>query len=1287
MSKNVQNLSCFKAYDIRGKLGEELNEEIAYDIGRAYALHLKPKTIVVGGDVRETSEALKLAVAKGLQDGGVDVIDIGMVGTEEIYFATSYLKVDGGIEVTASHNPIDYNGMKLVKEQSKPISGDTGLNDIKALVKEKPWLSGDVTSIKKGSLKQLDNLLPYVEHLMTYIEPTNIKPLKLVVNSGNGAAGHVIDELENQFKKNNIPVEFIKVHHQPDSSFPNGIPNPLLPENRSDTEEAVLANNADMGIAWDGDFDRCFLFDEKGQFIEGYYIVGLLAEAFLQKNSNERIIYDPRVYWNTEDIVTANAGTPVMSKTGHAFIKERMRKEDAVYGGEMSAHHYFRDFAYCDSGMIPWLLVAELLSVKNQPISAMVKDRIEKYPSSGEINQKVKDPISTIQKIENIYSQLEDVTIDYIDGVDIRFPEWRFNLRISNTEPVIRLNVEAKGNKEMMEEKTELLQKQINEEKKNATVGCIDGIDSKIIHGWVAILEDNPPLNIGVFYQGEVIAEGCADIYREDLKEAGINDGKHAFNIPISFDFPQKQSAAIFTLINLDTQEPIEGISFEVEYSDPLNKFNATKDLAERFFDEDLYNKNHPGVWGWEHYAHYGQYESKLPNNNVIPEVLDKYFRTDNDSIPLVQMLDFAKKQEGVLIQGAPVLSIVILNWNKSLMTLQCVYTLFKNSYNQNIEVIVVDNGSRDNEFSKLIDLRAHPRVKIVRNKSNRFYGEANNIGVEAATSETICLLNNDAFVGPDWDRYLLEELNSDEKVGGVGPKFLYPNGVLQEAGGEINPCGQNVQIGKGLDANLSFFNRNADVTHISAACFILSKELYYRINGFDYTYEPAYYEDADLTAKISVLGYKIRYVSNAEVIHVENATSKEPGIGFDFGSLISTNRMKFVEKWGDYLRNGDVPIIPDFTQEYQRELSLIESSKIAVVYSPYNLTPGGGERYVLSLALAAKESGYTTYFCSPEKYSKFRLHTVAYALGLDVSGLNLIGEDDLDGMHNVSLFIAMSNELSPSIKARGMDKNIYHCQFPFPMSDWHQAHCLINVMGYDKVVVNSQFTKENYEKEACKYYIDIPPVVVVSPPVEMIENIGKPNDGVIRVLNVGRFIAGGHCKKQKELVTAYNKLHKDLMKQNIKSKFTLMGSLGAGEQDRNYLEQVRQLAGPGVEIILNGTRELIIKKYQESDFYWHGTGIGENVDDKPEVFEHFGITPVEAISAGCKPIVWKDGGPQEVLLSLGLDEKVCIANKISDYSEKTIESLSVGINVDVEAFSEECFYSKLKKVVNNEKT
>ncbi|MEF1291913.1 phosphomannomutase CpsG [Vibrio sp. M260118] len=446
----MNKLTCFKAYDIRGQLGEELNEDIAYRIGRAYGQYLNPKKVVIGGDVRETSQPLKLAIADGLMDAGVDVIDIGMVGTEEIYFATSNLSTDGGIEVTASHNPIDYNGMKLVREDSKPISGDTGLREIQLLAE----LNSFEKVATRGTYKLQSNIEEYVQHLLTYINPNNLKPLKLVVNSGNGAAGHVIDKLEQKFSKLNIPIHFIKIHHQPDSSFPNGIPNPLLPENRKDTSDAVIKHEADMGIAWDGDFDRCFLFDEHGCFIEGYYIVGLLAEAFLQKNPSANIIHDPRLTWNTIDIVSKRNGNPIMSKTGHAFIKERMRLEDAVYGGEMSAHHYFRDFAYCDSGMIPWLLVAELLCVKKQPLSSLVQNRIAAFPSSGEINSKLKDAKAAIDRVIRKF-ETNARNIDYTDGISLEFDEWRFNLRSSNTEPVVRLNVESKGNQQLMQEKTQ----------------------------------------------------------------------------------------------------------------------------------------------------------------------------------------------------------------------------------------------------------------------------------------------------------------------------------------------------------------------------------------------------------------------------------------------------------------------------------------------------------------------------------------------------------------------------------------------------------------------------------------------------------------------------------------------------------------------------------------------------------------------------------------------------------------------------------------------------------------
>ncbi len=456
---DMNKLTCFKAYDIRGKLGTELNEEIAYKVGRAYGQIYQPKTVVVGCDVRLTSEDLKQATIRGLNDAGVDVLDLGMTGTEEVYFGAFHLDVQGGIEVTASHNPMDYNGMKLVRENARPISADTGLKDIQALAESEQFIEVE----KKGSTQKYNILPEFIEHLLTYIDPAKIRPLKLVMNAGNGAAGHVVDAIEEKFKALNIPVEFIKIHNHPDGTFPNGIPNPILVENRDSTRNAVLIHHADMGIAWDGDFDRCFLFDEKGQFIEGYYIVGLLAQAFLLKQSGEKIVHDPRLVWNTLDIVSQYQGTPVQSKSGHAFIKDVMREHNAVYGGEMSAHHYFRDFAYCDSGMIPWLLAISVLSDTQQSLSSLVENMIAKFPCSGEINFKVVDTQDTIQKIFDHFADLNPA-IDQTDGVSLDFGAWRLNVRASNTEPLLRLNIESRADRnpkpmqDYVDELTQLIQ-------------------------------------------------------------------------------------------------------------------------------------------------------------------------------------------------------------------------------------------------------------------------------------------------------------------------------------------------------------------------------------------------------------------------------------------------------------------------------------------------------------------------------------------------------------------------------------------------------------------------------------------------------------------------------------------------------------------------------------------------------------------------------------------------------------------------------------------------------------
>lgn len=436
----VRSLSCFKTYDVRGRLSDELDTDVAYRIGRAFAELFGAQTVAVGGDARASSPELKNALSQGLMDGGSDVIDLGLTGTEEIYFAGFHLPVDGAIEVTASHNPIDFNGMKFVLRGAIPLSRDNGLSELQALAEAGVFHPSE----RQGTRTDLDLTAPYIHHVLSLVDLTALRPLKLVVNAGNGAAGHVIDAMEVVFQATGVPVTFVKIQHEPDASFPNGIPNPLLPAGRAATADAVRASGADMGIAWDGDFDRCFLFDETGAFVEGYYIVGLLAAAFLAKNPAARIVHDPRLFWNTADIVHAAGGYPVQSKTGHAFVKQTMRRVNAVYGGEMSAHHYFRDFAYCDSGMIPWLLVAELLSKTGQPLSKLVTDRIQAYPCSGELNYTVQDPPSLFNAVVKEFLS-ETRQTEMTDGLSLTLNNARLNLRQSNTEPLVRLNVETRS--------------------------------------------------------------------------------------------------------------------------------------------------------------------------------------------------------------------------------------------------------------------------------------------------------------------------------------------------------------------------------------------------------------------------------------------------------------------------------------------------------------------------------------------------------------------------------------------------------------------------------------------------------------------------------------------------------------------------------------------------------------------------------------------------------------------------------------------------------------------------
>lgn len=450
----TNSINCFKAYDARGQVPTELNEDIAYRVGRAYAEFIKPKQIAVGRDVRLSSDNLFKALTNGLLDSGVDVLDLGICGTEQVYHAAFSLNLEGGIMITASHNPIDHNGFKFVRQSAQPISGDTGLEEIKNIAEKADFAEPSA----KGSLIRKDLTKEYSEHLLTYIKDIkSLKPYKVVVNAGNGVAGPALDLIEKH-----LPFEFIKLQHKPDGNFPNGIPNPLLPEGRQPTIDAIKKHNADFGIAWDGDFDRCFFFDENGRFIEGYYIVGLLSAQLLKNNGGGNIVHEPRLTWNTIELANKNGGTPIQSKAGHAFIKEKMREVDAIYGGEMSAHHFFKQFGYCDSGMIPWLLISEMMSEQDKSMSQLVDERISAYPCSGEINTKVSDTQKVIDQIKNDYQSL-DPEIDETDGIGMDFGNWRFNIRSSNTEPLLRLNVESKKDIDLMESKTKELIGKINQ--------------------------------------------------------------------------------------------------------------------------------------------------------------------------------------------------------------------------------------------------------------------------------------------------------------------------------------------------------------------------------------------------------------------------------------------------------------------------------------------------------------------------------------------------------------------------------------------------------------------------------------------------------------------------------------------------------------------------------------------------------------------------------------------------------------------------------------------------------
>ncbi|MEO1196411.1 MAG: phosphomannomutase/phosphoglucomutase [Pseudomonadota bacterium] len=441
-------LTCFKAYDVRGVLGKDLDDDIAARIGRAMGALLGPGKIVVGFDARETSPTLAAALTAGITSRGVDVVELGLCGTEEVYFATGHLEAAGGVMVTASHNPIEYNGMKIVGPGSRPLDPATEL----AALKDQAEKDEYPAVASAGACLPTELRDAFARHVANQADAKAIGPLRLLVNPGNGTAGAAFDQVAQTLIAGGARLDIARMHHDPDPTFPNGIPNPLIPENQGQTADQVVAKNADLGVAWDGDFDRCFFFDETGAIVPGEIVVAILAEAALTREPGAKIVHDPRVTGAVEATVAAAGGEAVVTKTGHAFLKAKMRETGAPYGGEMSAHHYFRDFYYCDSGMIPWVHFAEILSRRGVKASELVADLRRRFPSSGEINFRVTDAKATMKAVVEALSE-DAVSIDRLDGISLNFADWRANVRASNTEPLLRLNVETRGDAALLERK------------------------------------------------------------------------------------------------------------------------------------------------------------------------------------------------------------------------------------------------------------------------------------------------------------------------------------------------------------------------------------------------------------------------------------------------------------------------------------------------------------------------------------------------------------------------------------------------------------------------------------------------------------------------------------------------------------------------------------------------------------------------------------------------------------------------------------------------------------------
>ena len=707
-------------------------------------------------------------------------------------------------------------------------------------------------------------------------------------------------------------------------------------------------------------------------------------------------------------------------------------------------------------------------------------------------------------------------------------------------------------------------------------------------------------------------------------------------------------------------------------------------------FNLAFYGNGNPGVGENEnpllHYAKHGARATFQPHPLFDGKAYAKRKALATTVNPLA---DFIKRLRGATPRQPPedpVCSVVILNYNKALLTLQAVVDALESDGAERMEIVLVDNGSAPDDFSLLASMTP-PCVRLVRLQSNRFFGEGNNIGVEASRGRYILFLNNDAFLEKTTVTKLIGVLQAFTDAGAAGPKFLYPNGEVQEAGSFVSPDGAVVQRGKRESNQSGRFEDTERVDYISAACLLMLRADFDEIGGFDLMWDPAYYEDVDLCLKLRSIGKRTYYCGAASVTHIENGTSSDASLGLKLGNIVEVNRSKFVSRWGTFIDSGGVRAAPRIPPRFVHE-SGRQSLGVAALYTPYPLYPGGGERYILSIAEALSKDR-RTFLITPERYSQHRLRTIANELDLRLDNVELLTQAQAGEAAGCDVFFAMGNELFPPVPALGR-RNFFICQFPFPMHPSFVAEAWGRLAGYDSVIVYSEFAKRNYRKRAAEVCGAIPPISILPPPVpNCSDDYSTFYRDEQRILSVGRFTSMGHCKRQDTLIEAFVELTRLTGKSNL--ELHLVGSVAADGAAREYALRLRNMArGFPIYFHLNASPNTLRHLYGTSGMYWHGAGYGVLEHHFPERLEHFGISVLEAMSAGAIPFVCANGGPASIVRDgetgfhwrtpSELAAKAHAALSLAPAARCLIRTAGAG---DAEKYDEPAFESRLAALLN----